>query len=149
MTCNQMNIPNLILWFFHCDNRNTFTKCNGKYILALGAMHPIYTIIAAPLHFVRIPLSSIFCFFVVLGPSTLSSMVYSCTWTLITPILTMMRVNCIHNIDRGYNACESEIVSKCMCLTQNAWELAPLVCVCMCVCWKLLSNSYVWSRLFW
>ena len=28
--------------------------------------------------------------------------------------------------DQSYNACESEIVSKCVCLTQNAWELAAL-----------------------
>ena len=36
-------------------------------------MRPVYTIIAAPLNFLRIPLYSSFCFFVALGPSTLSS----------------------------------------------------------------------------
>ena len=40
-------------------------------IFSSGCYAPyIYTIIATPLHFLRLPLSSIFCFFVALGPST-------------------------------------------------------------------------------
>ena len=46
-------------------------------------MCPIYTIIAIPLHFLRLPLSSIFCFIVALGLYTIVHCrisVCSCTW---------------------------------------------------------------------
>ena len=43
-------------------------------IFSSGCYAPyIYTIIATPLHFLRLPLSLIFCFIIALGPSTQSS----------------------------------------------------------------------------
>ena len=77
-------------------------------IFSSGCYVPyIYTIIAAPLHFLRLPLSSIF---VVLGPSTLSPIAES--WSAVArdvdyPSRTMVRVNAWHV---RLNACESEIV---------------------------------------
>ena len=41
--------------------------------------------------------------------------------------------------DRGYNACESDIVSKCVCLMQNAWVGSCALLVCS-LC--LISISY-------
>ena len=67
-------------------------------IFSSGCYAPYsYTIIATPLHFLRLPLSSIFCFIVALGPSTLSSIAdlgLQLHVTLITPPShTVARVN--------------------------------------------------------
>ena len=60
----------------------------------------IYTIIATPLDFLRLPLSSTFCFIVALGPSTQSSIAESWSaiardvdYPILIPSRTMARVN--------------------------------------------------------
>ena len=60
------------------NNKQKHSQNVMSTIFSSGCYAPyIYTIIAAPLHFLRVPLSSIFCFIVALGPSTLSSIAES------------------------------------------------------------------------
>ena len=96
-------------------------------------MHPIHSIIAAPLHFLRLPLSSIFCFFVALGPSSLSSITKSQSavahghWL---PHPNSVPDHGVCKLHTQYTAClvrEIEVIMHMrvrLCL--NAWELAAL-----------------------
>ena len=68
------------LWKIKCCGSSTVTINKQKHIhknytmvniFSSGCYVPYIYIIAAPLHFLRPLLSSIFCFFVALGPSTL------------------------------------------------------------------------------
>ena len=54
-----MLMENKMLWLFRCD----------VIIFSSGCYAPYNSIIATPLQFLRLPLSSIFCFFVALGPA--------------------------------------------------------------------------------
>ena len=88
---------NKILCLFHCDKQK-HTQNVMATIFSSGCYVPyIYTIIATPFHFLRLRLSSIFCFIVVLGLYTTVHCSLQLHMTLITPILTpsstMVRVN--------------------------------------------------------
>ena len=70
-------------WNKHCEKRK-HTQNVMATIFSSGCYAPyIYTIIATPLHFLRLPLSSIFCFILALGLYTIVHCrisVCSCTW---------------------------------------------------------------------
>ena len=136
MTCNRVRHLDgglqawtclWILWLFHCDKQK-HTQNVMATIFRSGCYAPYITIIATPLHFLRLPLSSIFCFIVALGPSsTLSSIAES-------------RSAVAHDVDYPaswfrpvqWHACKclAREIKVIMCvrvrLCRNAWELAAL-----------------------
>ena len=73
----------------HSQNVMATIFSSGCYV-----SHIYYTIIAAPLHFLRLPLSLIFCFIVALGPSTLSSIAES--WSAVARDVDYPMDNIVH-----------------------------------------------------
>ena len=76
------------------NNKQKHSQNLMATIFSSGCYVPyIYTIIAAPLHFLRLSLSSIFCFIVALGPESRSAVARDVDYPVLIPSRTMARVN--------------------------------------------------------
>ena len=90
------------------NNKHKHSQNVTATIFSSGCCIPyIHTIIATPLHFLRLPLSLIFCFIVGVGPSTQSS------------------------IEESWSAVARDIDYACKCLVR---EIKVIMCVRVRLC---------------